>query len=69
MKPVVKFHSRGESGNIFAIMGSVKKALEDCGRLSEYWELQARIFRSESYERALHVMREKVDLIDLDKKY
>ena len=65
-KPTVHFHSRGESGNIFWILGAVKTALRKQRRITEYNNLRDRVCSSGSYGEALAIIRETVDLIDDD---
>lgn len=65
-KPTVHFNSRVESGNIFWILGAVKTALRKQRRITEYNNLRDRVFASGSYQEALAIIREMVDLIDDD---
>ena len=59
----VYFESRGESGNIFFVLGRVSNVL---GR-EQGLEISKRVVNnSKSYEEALAIIREYVDLIDLD---
>ena len=61
----VYFDSRGESGNIFAVVGLVKSFLTKI----EYQDLIDKILNSLSYEDALTHVREYVDLIDVSGEY
>lgn len=63
-KTKVYFDSRGPSGNIYHILGEVSKALRKERRITEFNELRDKVFSSASYEDALAVIREHVDLID-----
>lgn len=65
-KPTVHFNSRGESGNIYWILGAVRTALRKQRRITEYNDLRDRVFASGSYQEALAIIREYVDLIDDD---
>ncbi len=65
-KPTVHFNSRGESGNIFWILGAVKTALRKQRRITEYNNLRDRVTASGSYNEAVAIIREYVDLIDDD---
>ena len=63
-KPELRYDSRGESGNIFWILGATKRILKELGRSAEYDELWKRIRSAGSYEEALGIIGEKVTLID-----
>lgn len=67
-KPVVKFKSSGPEGNIFVILAMVKKELRIQGKASIFNLVWSRVQDSGSYERSLSIIREYVDLVDLDKK-
>ena len=63
MKKKVYFESRGESGNIFYVLGRVSNVL---GR-EQGLEISKRVVNNaKSYDEALAIIREYVDLIDLD---
>lgn len=66
MKPVVYFNSRGESGNIYWILGLVRAKLRKQRRITDYNNLCEKVHNSHSYQEALRFIREYVDLIDLD---
>ena len=68
MKPVVYFNSRGPSGNIFCILGMVQRELRKKRRINDFNELRDKVTNSHSYKEALSIIREYVDLIDLDGK-
>lgn len=63
-KPVVCFESRGESGNIFFLMGLVARVLSK----EEVDELWKRIEKG-NYNDAIVAIKEKVKLIDIDRVY
>jgi len=65
-KPTIHFNSRGESGNIFWILGAVKTALHKQRRITDYNNLRDRVTASGSYNEALSIIREYVDLVDDD---
>ena len=65
-KPVVYFRSRHESGNIFFILALVRDAFRKQRRITEYNDLRDRVTSAGSYQEALAIIREKVDLIDND---
>lgn len=64
-KPTVFFESRHESGNIFALLGRVRNALRDKMEMDALW---ARIQQG-SYEQAIELIKEQVNLIDIDGVY
>ena len=68
-KPVIHFCSRGESGNIFYILGLVRREMQKQRRITEYNDLRDRVTASGSYREALEIIREYVDLIDNDREY
>lgn len=66
MKPVIHYHSRGESGNVFWLLGAVSVALRKQRRITEYNDLRDRVLSAERYQEALSIMGEYVTLIDDD---
>lgn len=68
-KPVVKFDSQGPSGNIFHILGMVRQELRKQRRIIDYNDCWERVHKSGSYEEALKIIREYVDLIDIQGRY
>lgn len=68
-KPIVKFRSNGESGNIYYILMLTRNALRKQRRITDYNELWSRVQNSGSYREALEIIREYVDLQDEDGKY
>jgi len=64
-KPIVHFDSSGESGNTFLILGLCQAALAKDGRTGEYKALTERVFGCHSYAEALDIIRETIDLIDI----
>ena len=69
MKPVIYFNSTGNSGNIFFILAQVKKELTKEGKAQQFNELWEAVQKSKSYTEALSIIRQYVDLVDLDLKY
>ncbi len=63
-KPVLIYDSRGESGNIFWILGQAKRLLREQNRLAAYNELWERVQSAGSYSEALKLIGEEVTLID-----
>jgi len=68
-KPKIAFHSAGRSGNIFFILGMVSTALHEQQRIADFNEMRDRALEAKSYEDALAVIREYVDLKDEDGRY
>lgn len=64
-KPTIHYNSQGESGNIFWILRAI---YENCKREgvnpTVYKEMQERVFAAGSYEEALAIIGEKVNLVD-----
>lgn len=65
----IHFRSRHESGNIFAILAMVRWELQKQRRITDYNNLRDRVTSSGSYEEALAIIRETVNLIDDDGIY
>jgi len=61
MKPECKLI--GEDGNVFNIIGSVKKALKGVGKHSESEEFVKKAFGSQSYGEVLKLADEYVTII------
>ena len=64
-KLTIHYNSQGESGNIFWILRSIYEACCREGIApTVFKEMQERVFASDSYEEALAIIGEKVNLID-----
>lgn len=61
---VIEFNSRGESGNIFFILGRVRRLMQEQRRISEYNDMWEAVHNSESYEDALKIIGQHVSLYD-----
>lgn len=68
-KAVIHFQSLHKSGNIFWIMGAVRTQMLSERRHTDWNNAYERIGNSTSYEEALAILRELVDLIDDDGRY
>lgn len=66
-KPVLKYESRGPEGNIFWILGQVRRLLQEQNRITAYNELWERVQSADSYNDALQLIGEEVTLIDTEK--
>lgn len=63
-KPVVKYNPRGESGNIFYILAKARDTLRKQRRIQDYNDCWEKVQQCNSYEEALNVIREYVELIE-----
>lgn len=61
----VIFDRNGESGNIFWVMGAAYAALLQEGRRQDAEAMREKVCEQESYEAALEVIAEFVDLVDM----
>ena len=71
-KPVLEYDSRGESGNIYAILGALLRIMRHNNKGTPWAETKARhekicerVFKAESYEDALAIIGEEVTLKDI----
>lgn len=62
----IHFNSRGESGNIFWILGAVRQVFQKKRRITDFNTLRDRVISSGSYSEALAIIREQINLIDDD---
>jgi hypothetical protein len=53
----------GEDGNIFNLMGIASRTLKRAGLEEEAKEMVDRIFKSESYDRALQIIMDYVEVV------
>jgi hypothetical protein len=66
---MIQFQSTKENGNIFWILGEVSAVMKKQRRITEYNTMRDRVFEAQSYKEALAIIREYVELIDLDGKF
>lgn len=52
----------GENGNVFNLMSICKKALLKANMKKEYEEMADKIYKAKSYDEALYIMSEYVDI-------
>lgn len=52
----------GEDGNIFSILGRVSRSLKEKGKADEAKEVSERVMLSGSYDEALQIMMEYVEV-------
>lgn len=67
-KTTIYYESKGESGNIFYILGMTREALRKQRRINDFNECWERVQKCKSYNEALNVIGEYVDLVDLSDK-
>ena len=63
-KPELRYDSRGETGNIYWILGALSSIMRRENRISVYNEIRDRVFKAQSYQEALEIIGEVVTLID-----
>ena len=66
-KPVIEYESRGESGNVFWLLGAVHDALRRDRRPTDYNTCRDAVLASHSYDEALSIMSRYVTLMDKSK--
>lgn len=59
----------GENGNVFYVLGVVKKELQKKDRLSDYEELYERVKACDNYKESLGIINEYVVLYDTSHRY
>ena len=66
-KPTITYDRSGPSGNIYAILGAVSQALRKQRRYTDFNTLRDRVFEAKSYEEALQIIGETVNLVEIQK--
>ena len=66
-KPIITYDRSGPSGNIYAILGAVSQALRKQRRYTDFNTLRDRVFEAKSYEEALQIIGETVNLVEIQK--
>ena len=64
-KPTIIYDSRGETGNIYYLIGQLQQIMRKQRRYTDFNDLRDRIFESGSYEEALAIIGEEVELVDI----
>jgi len=59
-KPIAKVV--GENGNVFVTLGICSKALQKAGLSDEAKEMREKVFKAGSYDEALSIMMEYVEM-------
>lgn len=63
-KPVIRYDSHGESGNIYWLLGALQPIMRKQRRIIAFNDLRDRVFNAKSYGEALKIIGEEVELID-----
>jgi len=64
-KPTIIYDSRGETGNIYHLIGQLQQIMRKQRRITAYNSLRDRVFAAQSYAEALSIISEEVELIDI----
>ena len=64
-RPTIIYDSRGETGNIYYLIGQLQQIMRKQRRYTDFNNLRDRIFESSSYEDALAIIGEEVELVDI----
>lgn len=67
-KAEIHFHSCGPSGNVYAIMSMVRDQMRREHRPTDWNNAYERVMNAHSYEEALKILGELVELVDDDKE-
>lgn len=59
------YDSRGESGNIYFLLGQLQQIMRKQRRYTDFNNLRDRVFACGSYEDALKIIGEEVTLVDI----
>ncbi len=65
-KPTVRFSRTDETGNIFHILSSAVRELNNTGKNAQARELKVRVWEADDYDAALKIIGEYVNLITGD---
>ena len=64
-KPILKYNSQGEDGNIFFILGKVSQLLKKERRYTDFNNLRDEVLSAGSYAEALAIIGKVVTLVDI----
>ena len=67
-KPTIIYDSRGETGNIYYLIGQLQQIMRKQRRYTDFNNLRDRIFESGSYEEALAIIGEEAELVDITRE-
>ena len=65
-KPIVEYMRKGPRGNVYYILGQVRDALRKQHRITDYNNMWEKVQNCHSYEEALDIMKEYVELVVKD---
>jgi len=65
MKQILEINLTGADGNIFAIVGRAAELLKQNGKRDEANEMKNRVIKQKSYEDALKVVSEYVEIREI----
>ena len=65
-RPTIRFSSRGESGNIFWILGKVRQEMQKQRRIAEYNDMWERVQKTD-YRGALAILRESKEFFSKER--
>ena len=63
MKPLIYYNKKGESGNIFVILGQVMNSIPE----KDFEECLEAVKKCNNYDEALDVVQQYVDLFEISK--
>lgn len=66
-KPIVEYDPHGHTGNIYWILGAVSAIMRKQRRYTDFNTLRDRVFEAQSYEEALQIIGETVNLVEIHK--
>ena len=66
-KPIVEYDPHGHTGNIYWILGEVSAIMRKQRRYTDFNNLRDRVFEAQSYEEALQIIGETVNLVEIHK--
>ena len=64
-KETIYYDPKGPSGNIFAILGQLRTIMRKQRRVDAYNQIWERVENSKSYEDALKIISEEVELVKI----
>ena len=67
-RPTIIYDSRGETGNIYYLIGQLQQIMRKQRRYTDFNNLRDRIFESGSYEEALAIIGEEAELVDITRE-
>ena len=59
------YESSGPSGNVYAVLATVRENLKEQNRMEEFAEISRRVQNADSYKEALEIIGETAELVDI----